>query len=75
MLQVIATSCAALALASTTGCSRAVLVNEGSPMRVGPDCKTKVYTMTDTGWELSPNRVVIPEGWYVVPPSFVEEPK
>lgn len=52
-----------------------MLVNEGSPMRVGPDCKTKVYTMTDTGWELSPNRVVIPEGWYVVPPSFVEEPK
>lgn len=75
MRQAIVAFFAGLVAVFAIGCSRVVLVNEGSPMRVGPDCKTKVYTMTDTGWELSPNRVVIPEGWYVVPPSFVEEPK
>jgi hypothetical protein len=66
---------AALAIAFESGCTRVTMVSEGSPMRVGPECKTKVYVMTDTGWELSPNHVTIPEGWYVVPPSFVEETK
>lgn len=42
-------------------------------MRIGPDCNTKVYTLTETGWELSPNSVLIPEGWYIVPPSFVDK--
>jgi hypothetical protein len=34
-----------------------------------------VYTKTDDGWRLSDNDVVVPEGWYCVPPSYVEEPK
>jgi hypothetical protein len=29
--------------------------------------------MTDGEWELGANCVEIPEGWYCVPPSFVEE--
>jgi hypothetical protein len=29
--------------------------------------------MTDGKWELCANCVEIPEGWYCVPPSFVEE--
>jgi len=29
--------------------------------------------MTDGKWELGANCVEIPEGWYCVPPSFVEE--
>ena len=66
---------AVLALAYASGCTRVALVSEGSPIRVGPDTKTRVYTLTDAGWELSPNTVTIPEGWYVVPPSFVEETK
>lgn len=28
--------------------------------------------MTDGEWELGANCVEIPEGWYLVPPSFVE---
>ena len=64
---------AAAALASANGCARAVLIPEGSPMRIGPDCRTRVYVMTGSEWRLSGNRVEIPEGWYVVPPSFVEE--
>lgn len=41
-------------------------------MRIGPSCQTSVYTMDGDTWVLSPNKVVIPEGWYVVPPSFVD---
>lgn len=28
--------------------------------------------MLDGKWTLSDNRVEIPEGWYIVPPSFVD---
>lgn len=31
--------------------------------------------MTDGEWELGANCVEIPEGWYCVPPSFVEAPR
>lgn len=62
-----------LATVFVVGCNRVALVSEGSPMRIGPDCNTKVYTLTETGWELSPNSVLIPEGWYIVPPSFVDK--
>ena len=65
--------CVVAALASASGCARAVLIPEGSPVRIGPDCRTRVYVMTGSEWKLSGNRVEIPEGWYVVPPSFVEE--
>lgn len=42
-------------------------------MRVGPESDLRVYTLQDDGrWQLSPNRVRVPEGWYLVPPSFVE---
>jgi hypothetical protein len=33
-----------------------------------------VYALVDGEWVLSENRVTIPEGWYCVPPSYVEEP-
>ena len=57
------------------GCSRVVLVTEASPIRIGPDCRTQVYTLIDGEWRLGDNRVVIPEGWYVVPPSYVDSQK
>lgn len=49
------------------------LVSEGSPIRVGPETATRVYVYTDGEWVLSDNRVKIPEGWYCVPPSYVED--
>jgi hypothetical protein len=75
MLCLIAAVCIALAIAFASGCSRAVLVSESSPIRIGPNTRTRVYTKTDDGWRLSDNDVVVPEGWYCVPPSYVEEPK
>ena len=62
----------ALAVASAIGCARTVLVSEGSPIRIGPEMTGRVYTKTDDGWQLSDNRVRVPEGWYCVPPSYVE---
>lgn len=55
------------------GCSRTVLVPESSPIRIGPATRARIYVMTDGEWELGANCVEIPEGWYCVPPSFVEE--
>lgn len=57
------------------GCNRAVLIPEGSPIRVGPSCKTRVYTLINSEWVLSDNFVIIPEGYYCVPPSFVDDVK
>lgn len=67
-------ACVVLATASAGGCSRTVLVAESSPVRVGPDVRCRVYSMHDGEWRLSDNRVTLPEGWYVVAPSYVEEP-
>jgi hypothetical protein len=64
---------AGLVTAFASGCSRAVLVPESSPIRIGPETEARVYTRVGGEWVLSENRVSIPEGWYCVPPSFVEE--
>lgn len=66
-------ACAVLAGVYATGCARTVLVPESSPFRIGPETRARIYTMTDGEWRLSDNRVCIPEGWYCVPPSYVEE--
>lgn len=74
MLTLILIGCAALALVSTSGCSasRTVFVPEESPMRVGPRAELRVYHRVAGEWELSANEIRIPEGWYLVPPSFVK---
>ena len=70
-------SFAALVLAFASGCSnnRTVFIPEASPIRVGPSCKSRVYTFVNGEWTLSGNNVEIPEGWYCVPPSYVGESK
>lgn len=54
-----------------SGCvnPRIVLVPPGEVIKVGPDVKGKVYVNTDDGWQLSQNKVTIPEGWYALPPE------
>jgi hypothetical protein len=50
-----------------TGCAReAVIVHDGDVMRIGPAVTGRVYLLNPaTGkWELSKNKVTIPEGWY-----------
>lgn len=68
-----ALGCAVVALGFVSGCNRVVLVNSGSPVRVGPDVRARVYALVDGEWQLSDNAASIPEGWYLVPPEFVEE--
>lgn len=64
----------ALVIAFASGCgSRTVFVPEESPMRIGPDSRLRVYHRVNGEWTLSENRIAIPEGWYLVPPSYVRE--
>lgn len=60
-----------LATSWSAGCGRTVLVSEDSPMRVGPDVRGKVYTLQEGEWTISDDKIIYPEGWYLVPPSFV----
>ena len=74
-LLLILMSFVAVALAFASGCTRTVLVSESSPIRMGPEVTGRVYVKTGDGWQLGDNEVRIPEGWYCVPPSYVEEQK
>lgn len=75
MLMWIVILCAAQVLAFASGCAanRTVFVPEASPMRVGPSSSMRVWMRLDGVWTLSGNRIEIPEGWYLVPPSYVAE--
>ena len=64
-------TCAALVLVCGSGCSRTILVNESSPIRIG-QVRGTIYASVEGEWRLSENAVTIPEGWYCVPPSFIE---
>ena len=74
MLRKILISSAALATVCANACGpRTILVRESSPIRIGPDVKGHVYVRENGEWTLSANRVEIPEGYYLVPPSYVDE--
>ena len=77
MLQVISLCLVVLVGVLVTGCvaSRTIFVPEESPMRVGPRNEMLVYTFENGQWVLSSNKIKVPEGWYLVPPSFVKEEK
>lgn len=65
-----------LLLVLAAGCvsgPRVALVPETSPVRAGPDLTGRVYTRIEGRWVLGENEVQVPEGWYLVPPSFVEK--
>ena len=36
-----------------------------APVRAGPDMSGRVYVWTGATWELSQNRVTVPEGFYI----------
>lgn len=71
----IAIICCLPLIASANGCGRTVLVSEASPIRIGPNARIRVYTLVDGEWTLSKNAVTVSEGWYCVPPSFLEDPR
>ena len=74
MQRKIRTYSVALALAFASGCGpRTILVPESSPIRVGPGVSGRVYVREAGEWTLSANEVEIPEGTYIVPPSYVDE--
>lgn len=72
-LGVILFCCVVVALAFASGCgSRTVLVPESSPIRVGPGMTGRIYILNEDEWMLSDEPASVPEGWYLVPPSYVE---
>ena len=74
MQRKIRTYSVALALAFASGCGpRTILVPESSPIRVGPGVVGRVYVREAGEWTLSANEVEIPEGTFIVPPSYVDE--
>jgi len=49
-----------------TGCGGTrVLLPESGVVRAGPDVRGRVYQWTGTEWELSRNKVQVPEGWWM----------
>jgi len=65
-----------LVIGFAAGCgNRTVFVPEDSPMRIGEPggVRMRVYHRVNGEWVLSGNKITIPEGWYMVPPSYVSE--
>ncbi len=58
-------ACCCLALAGCTGPRVVFLPAAEAPVRAGPDMTGRVYVWTGATWELSRNRVEIPEGFYI----------
>lgn len=53
-----------------TGCatSRTVMIDTQSDIvRLGPDVKGHVWFFRDGKWQLSGDKVALPEGWYAGP--------
>jgi len=77
MLILIAILFVALVLGSASGCgnNRTIFVPEDSPMRLGPNVKARVWVRVDGSkeWVLSGNAVPLPEGYWIVPTSYVKE--
>ena len=71
-LILLATSSSVAVLPCASGCTRTVLVPESSPVRIGPDARARVYALVGGEWVVSDNSVDLEEGWYLVPPSYVE---
>ena len=64
----VAAAVAAGLLAMAVGCAgpRVVFLPAAdAPVRVGPDMSGRVYVWTGTTWELSRNKVTVPEGFYI----------
>jgi len=75
MRPLIALGCVVAVLAFASGCGRTVLIPEAAVLRVASDVKGHVYLWneTDHEWQMSARQIAYPEGWYLVPPSYVEE--
>jgi hypothetical protein len=75
MLILTATLFVVLVIAFASGCgnNRTIFVPEDSPMRLGPNARSRVWVRVDGSkeWVLSGNTIDLPEGWYIVPSSYV----
>ena len=66
------TVCALQAAAFVIGCERAVLIDDGAPVRLSRPTPARVYYDDNGTWRETAGEVVVPAGWWIVPPRFVE---
>ena len=54
-----------------TGCghTQAIIIGSDDIVRTGSDVEGHVYTWNGTKWIKSDNKVRLPEGMYIVPPT------
>lgn len=65
-----------VAMSSAIGCggTRVSLTASDAIVRAGPDVRGRVYVWTGEAWELSANKVEVPEGWYIGPVDAAPSP-
>ena len=68
MLSLFLILCASLCM---TGCgtTQAIIIGSDDIVRTGSDVEGHVYTWDGEKWIKSDNKVKIPEGMYIVPPT------
>ena len=52
-------------LAGCTGPRVVFVPSAKAPVRVGPGMRGRIYIWNEKNWELSRNRVPVPEGYYI----------
>ena len=66
-------ACAVLVVAFAIGCERAVLIDDGAPVRLSRPTPARVFYRDGDTWRETAGEVVVPAGWWLVPPRFVED--
>jgi hypothetical protein len=73
LLSCLASCVTLLSSGCLTSSKRVVFIEPTDTLvRIGPGVKGKVYYYTGEGWELSHNKVEIPEGWVAGPMNLPE---
>lgn len=54
-----------IAWLTSCGGTKVLIAESEGVVRAGPNLKGQVYYWTGEAWELSKNRVTIPEGWFI----------
>ena len=64
-LRMVVSVAAVMLVAGCAGPRVVFLPSADAPVRAGPDVSGRVYVWTGAAWELSRNRVTVPEGFYI----------
>ena len=66
----------AMVIAFATGCTnKKIVAHESAVLRVAPDVRGYAYLWDaeTNAWKMSSKMITYPQGWYLVPPAYIEE--